>query len=202
MPSYECRRLDMVVEARTPAEAARKMVSVLAPRGIGSFMMWSSAAEYSIVYRRATGWTIARDGFDDDMKPLFPDGGPAPLKASQGMRGRTSGRSGRAIRRSDNDRPLSPGQEVSREIYEQYQYDGYPYRIPVSLLDRYGCVRGYAAGHVARDPDYHRAFGETADGRCLYLGLTRVKRYDDVPDGPPTWYEEYYHRPKTKGGRR
>ena len=179
MPSYECRRLDMVVEARTPAEAARKMVSVLAPRGIGSFMMWSSAAEYSIVYRRATGWTIARDGFDDDMKPLFPDGGPAPLKASQGMRGRS----------------LS-------EIYEQYKYDGYPYRIPVSLLDRYGCVRGYAAGHVARDPDYHRAFGETADGRCLYLGLTRVKRYDDVPDGPPTWYEEYYHRPKTKGGRR
>mgnify|MGYP001778572369 FL=1 len=105
--------------------------------------------------------------------------------------------------RSNNDRgELTPGQEVSREIYEQYQYDGYPYRIPVSLLDRYGCVRGFAAGHVARDPGYHRAFGETADGRCLYLGLTRVKRYDDVPDGPPTWYEEYYHQPKTKGGRR
>ena len=97
------------------------------------------------------------------------------------------------------DRKFSavPGQEVSAEVYEENQFNGAPRRIPMSLLDRYGCVRGYLTGMVCADPELYNAFGETPDGRYLYLG--RSKKIEGYPVGPPTWFKEFYHEPRRRG---
>lgn len=90
-----------------------------------------------------------------------------------------------------------PGQEVTSELYDQMQFQGPPMRIRTSTLDRYGCVRGFVCGWVSQDPDQRMAFGETPDGRFLYLGL--VKMAKPLTSGTPTWYDEYRHEPKKNG---
>lgn len=98
----------------------------------------------------------------------------------------------------NRDRHFSaePGQEVTEEVYEEMQFNGAPRYIPVSLLDRYGCVRGFLTGMICADPELHCAFGETPDGRYLYLGLS--KRIKGYAEGPATWLDDFYHEPKKK----
>ena len=90
-----------------------------------------------------------------------------------------------------------PGQEVTPELYDQMQFQGPPMRIRTSTLDKFGCVRGFVCGWVSEDPDRRMAFGETPDGRFLYLGL--VKMAKPLTSGTPTWYDEYRHEPKKNG---
>ena len=73
-------------------------------------------------------------------------------------------------------------------------------RIRTSTLDRYGCVRGFVCGWVSQDPDRRMAFGETPDGRFLYLGLVRMAK--PLTSGTPTWYDEYRHEPKRKSTKK
>lgn len=77
MPTYFTGAIAAPIQERNAREAAKRMVMYLAPRGSDSFLMWSSTAEYSVVYTRDYGWAIARDGVED-YKPLFSDGGPVP----------------------------------------------------------------------------------------------------------------------------
>ena len=93
-----------------------------------------------------------------------------------------------------------PGQEVTPELYDQMQFQGPPMRIRTSTLDRYGCVRGFVCGWVSQDPDRRMAFGETPDGRFLYLGLVRMAK--PLTSGTPTWYDEYRHEPKRKSTKK
>lgn len=79
------------------------------------------------------------------------------------------------------------------------QYRGRPRRIPAGLLRRYRCVRGFLTGEVFDDSDGDRyaAFGETADGRFMYLGLSK----DTVRDGPMTWVDEYKYVSRSVGSK-
>lgn len=95
----------------------------------------------------------------------------------------------------DHSFSAEPGQEVTQEVYEEMQWNG-PRYIPVSLLDKWGCVRGFLTAHIFADPEMYGAFGETPDGRYLYLGLSkRIKGYSE---GPATWFDEFYHEPKKR----
>ena len=124
-------------------------------------------------------------------------------RRSSGSVGSRSTKSGVYTKQDwSRDRKFSaqPGQEVSAEVYEEMQYNGSPRYIPTALLERYGCIRGFLTGTMFADPEMYGAFGETADGRFLYLGLSKARK--SYREGPATWMDDFYHEPKKKSAKK
>ena len=92
------------------------------------------------------------------------------------------------------------GQEVSSEVYAEMQLNGQLRDAPRGVLKDGGCVRGFVTGNAFADgprgEPLYGAFGETADGRFVYLGLSKAGRYD--PKGPRTWDGAYGRRSRCR----
>ena len=198
-----------VIEASNIKDVCIKAIGMFGPQDVWSMKVtYDSDKAWICNFNNDLGWHYF-SVWGGKVTKLFPDGGPRPptYPRDDSFVSRKIGKP-RAPRSGvytmddwNRDRTFSPrpGQEVSPEIYDEMQFAGTLRRIPTSVLDRYGCVRGYLTGHEFDDrngPKY-AAFGETADGRFLYLGLSKAVPY--TFGDPPTWMDDYYHEPKKKG---
>ena len=224
MPTYYVTPMDgsfsgsRYIRASGIKEACIEAVERFAPQDIWSMEIAINYDKTWICnYDNVRGWHYY-SAWGGKPKKLFPDGGPRPPTYPEDdgkgpKRGSSKPKASKSVRSLstkpgvytmddwNRDRRFSaqPGQEVSAEVYEEMQWNG-PRYIPVSLLDKWGCVRGFLTANMFADPEMYGAFGETPDGRYLYLGLS--KRIKGYPEGPATWFDEFYHEPKRKSTKK
>lgn len=82
-----------------------------------------------------------------------------------------------------------PGQQIESEVYHSLMDNSVRNADPRVLID-FGCVRGFRLPDMYEGGKY-MTFGQTADGRCYYLGLFPPRRNMEEPIVPVTWDEDF-----------